>query len=57
MESGFLVFVNYDAEGNIVEALTGFNVIPDRQYDDFFYLEEEINVLEYVVEDRRLVQK
>lgn len=41
MENNFLLFCNVDEEGNIIEGVTGNNIIPDKQYDFFFYLGEE----------------
>lgn len=37
-----LLYVNIDSEGNINESLYGENIIPDREYDFFFYTTEEI---------------
>ncbi len=53
---GFLVYVNVNEDGEITEGLTGVNIIPDRQYDFFFYLEEKIDLLKYKIEDRQLVK-
>jgi hypothetical protein len=39
-----LLFVNIDSEGNVIDALFGHNVIPDREYDYFFFTVEEIAV-------------
>jgi hypothetical protein len=37
-----LLFVNIDENGNIIESLYGHNIIPDREYDFFFFTTEEI---------------
>lgn len=57
-ERHFLVFCNVDDEGNIIEGISGINIIPGKQYDYFFYREEndKIDMLKYKVEDRRLVK-
>jgi hypothetical protein len=46
-----LLFVNIDENGNIIEALYGQNIIPDREYDFFFYTTEEVatNAFDYRV--------
>jgi hypothetical protein len=46
-----LLFVNTDDEGNITESLYGHNIIPDREYDFFFIVEEEVavNAFDYKV--------
>jgi hypothetical protein len=46
-----LLFVNIDENGNIIEALYGQNIIPDREYDFFFYTTEEVaaNAFDYKV--------
>ena len=53
---GYLVFANVDENGNITEALAGFNVVPDRQYQYFFYLTEEIDVTKYKIIEHQLVK-
>lgn len=40
----YLVYVNTDDDGNIINALAG-QVIPDRQYDHFFYLNEPVDLM------------
>ncbi|WP_079475622.1 hypothetical protein [Marinococcus halophilus] len=37
-----LLFCNTDKEGNIQGSLKGEFVVPDRQYDHFFYMQEDI---------------
>jgi hypothetical protein len=46
-----LLFVNIDENGNVIEALYGQNIIPDREYDFFFYTTEEVaaNAFQYKV--------
>jgi hypothetical protein len=46
-----LLFVNIDETGNVIEALYGENIIPDREYDFFFYTTEEVaaNAFDYRV--------
>jgi hypothetical protein len=46
-----LLFVDIDEEGNIIDALYGYNIIPDREYNFFFYTTEEIaeNAFDYKV--------
>jgi hypothetical protein len=39
-----LLFVNIDENGNIIESLYGHNIIPDREYDFFFFTTEEIAI-------------
>lgn len=44
-----LLFVNIDENGNVIESLYGHNIIPDREYDFFFYTSEEVaaNAFDY----------
>ena len=58
MENNFLLFCNVDDKGNIYEGVTGNNIIPDKQYDHFFYLGEEgiEDLMQYKVIDNELVQ-
>jgi hypothetical protein len=46
-----LLFVDIDENGNIVDALYGYNIIPDREYNFFFFTTEEIaeNAFDYKV--------
>jgi hypothetical protein len=46
-----LLFVNIDSEGNVIDSLYGYNIIPGREYDFFFYTTEEIamNAFHYKV--------
>ncbi|WP_419955948.1 hypothetical protein ACN6MT_11405 [Neobacillus niacini] len=40
-----LLFCDVDSEGKIVDSLIGDRVIPLRQYQYFFYLQEVVNVV------------
>lgn len=46
------IYVDVDADGNIRENLAGEYVVPDREYDFYFYKEKSIgeNILDYKVE-------
>jgi hypothetical protein len=46
-----LLFVDIDEEGTIIDALFGYNIIPDREYNFFFYTTEEVaeNAFDYKV--------
>jgi hypothetical protein len=53
-----LLFCDADENGNITDALTGVNIIPDRQYDYFFYgFDGDIFLYKVDVETRLLVLK
>jgi hypothetical protein len=54
-----LLYCDVDENGNIVDAFGGLNIIPSRQYDFYFFLEDEINITDYRVnvEERTLVLK
>jgi hypothetical protein len=54
---GFLVFCDVDTNGEIISYIAGSAVIPSRQYDYFFYLENQIEVPDYKVENGQLVLK
>jgi len=41
IEIRYLVFCDSDADGNITAGTWGVNIIPDRQYDHFFFLGNE----------------
>jgi hypothetical protein len=56
-EGGFLVFCDADAGGNITGFVAGAKVIPDRQYEYFFFLAEAIDPSEYRIENSILVAK
>lgn len=53
----FIVFCNADEEGNITEAICGNNIVPDKQYDYFFYLDEPIDLMLYEISDDELIKK
>jgi hypothetical protein len=46
-----LLFVDIDEQGTIIDALYGYNIIPDREYNFFFYTTEEVaeNAFDYKV--------
>ncbi len=57
---GYLVFCDVNQQGNIIESLIGKHVIPDRQYDCFFYtmdegVMEDITLYKVDMETRELV--
>lgn len=53
-----LLFCDVDEDGNITDALTGVNIIPDRQYDYFFYgFDADIFIYKVDVVTRKLVLK
>lgn len=52
-----LLFCDVDGNGDIISWLHGKNVIPERQYQYFFYLLEEIEVENYLVINDQLVLK
>jgi hypothetical protein len=46
-----LLFVDIDEQGTIIDALYGYNIIPEREYNFFFFTTEEIaeNAFDYKV--------
>ena len=46
-----IIFCNTDEEGNITESLKGERVVPNRQYDHFFYMQDDIEVSNYRVQE------
>jgi hypothetical protein len=57
-----LFYCNVDENGNIIDAIAGETIIPDRQYDYFFMLDSwdiPINVDKYKVDttNRTLISK
>jgi hypothetical protein len=46
-----LLFVDIDEQGTIIDALYGYNIIPEREYNFFFYTTEEVaeNAFDYKV--------
>lgn len=53
----YLIYADADGLGNITEALAGPRVIPDKQYQYFFYLEQAINLFDYQIVNDELVLK
>jgi hypothetical protein len=53
----FLVYADTDEEGNITEALAGPRVIPDKQYQYFFFLTSEIDLFDYKIINGKLTLK
>ena len=54
----YLLFCDVDETGNITDALTGVNIIPDRQYDYFFYgFNDDIFLYKVDVVARQLILK
>jgi hypothetical protein len=51
---GFLVFCDADEEGQITAYVAGQYIMPDRQYQYFYYLNESIDVSEYKIVDNKL---
>ena len=47
----YAVYVNVDENGNIKNSLMGLNIIPDKQYDYYFLVNEDIalNIDKYKV--------
>ena len=48
----YLVFCDADKDGRIIEGIQGVNIIPDKDYEFFFYLGEgnkEIDLMEYKI--------
>jgi hypothetical protein len=54
---GFLVFCDADENGNITGFVAGPKVIPDRQYEYFFFLMDAVDPSEYKVSNGELVLK
>ena len=52
------LYFNIDEEGNIIEVLTGQNIVPTKEFQEFFMIDkqQELNLSKYKVEDRKLVQ-
>lgn len=40
---GTLLFCDVDEQGKIIESLVGDKVIPMKQYQYFFYVQDEVN--------------
>jgi hypothetical protein len=59
---GYLLFCDVDEAGNIIDALSGANIIPSRQYDYFFFtmdagVMEDISLYKVDLDTRQLVRK
>lgn len=57
-----LVYCNVDEDGEIVEAILGPSIIPDKQYDYFFYSSDKgvyNDITQYKVDlkSKQLVKK
>lgn len=50
MEKNIQCYVNVDADGKIMNAQQGENIIPSEDWDFFFLISEEIDIGEYRVE-------
>lgn len=53
----FLIFANADKNGEIIDAITGYNIIPDKQYQYFFFRKKPIDIERYKIVDGKLVEK
>jgi hypothetical protein len=42
---GVLLFCDVDQEGKIIESYVGERIIPMKQYDYFFFLNEDVEVV------------
>jgi hypothetical protein len=40
-----LLFCDVDANGKIIDSLLGVRIIPMKQYDYFFYLQEDVEIV------------
>mgnify|MGYP001167322643 CR=1 FL=1 len=56
-DTPFLIFANVDKDGEIVDAITGYNVVPDKQYQYFFFRKKPIDIEKYKIVDGKLVEK
>jgi len=45
----YLIYCNTDVDGNIIESIDGIRIIPDKQYEHFFFKEKEIDLMQYKV--------
>jgi hypothetical protein len=58
--NNLLIYCDSDLEGKIKECLIGKNVIPSRQFDHFFFIEDGDtfqDIDDYKVENGKLVLK
>ncbi|NJP37202.1 hypothetical protein [Alkalicoccus luteus] len=54
------IYCDVDENGDITESVSGQRIVPDRQYDYFFMVEDQEipnHIEDYKVEDRQLVKK
>lgn len=54
---GYLVFCNADEFGVITEGISGYRLIPDKQYEYFFYFSEPIDLMDYAIVNGELTLK
>lgn len=60
MNNVFILYADTDASGNITTAYQGVNIIPDRQYQYYFFLgerTESLDVSDYAVVSGELMRK
>jgi hypothetical protein len=50
-----LLFCDVDEQGKIVDSLVGDRVIPLKQYQHFFYLQQEVNTIVENIPNYRVV--
>lgn len=41
----YLIYCNIDDDGNIIDGIDGIKIIPDKQYEYFFFLTEKVDLL------------
>lgn len=52
---GVLLFCDVDENGKITESIVGERIIPMRQYDYFFYLNEDVETVSQNIPNYRVV--
>lgn len=52
---GVLLFCDVDENGKITESIVGERIIPMKQYDYFFYLQEDLDVVVTNIPNYRVV--
>lgn len=52
---GILLFCDIDENGKITDSLYGERVIPMKQYDYFFYLQEEVETVGANIPNYRVI--
>lgn len=50
-----LLFCDVDEQGKIIDSLLGDRVIPLKQYDHFFYLQVDVNIVTQNIPNYRVV--